>query len=239
MVTELRLKNKARGIITIAPEFASPDLVRIFNKTLTRERVYRSVEMCGKHPEFNTVMLYFMIGVPGERKDDRLAIADYAVEIYNRLQREDGVVIVKFLQYMPKPGTVGQRLAMADPISIDDQVEEIENRLQKLVGPDCFERNFRVLWGESQRMHLESICGRGDRRIGAVLESLYDSYPDLTTIGPEQIQGALAVHGLTQSFYLRQMENDILPWEVINNVDPATERALLQSLDARQLAIGD
>ncbi|MFF5980669.1 B12-binding domain-containing radical SAM protein [Streptomyces olindensis] len=230
MLTELALENEVRGVITVAPEFANAELVRIFNKTLTKERVDRSMEMCGKHPEFNTVMLYFIIGAPGETKQDRLAIADYAVDVFDRLAREDGTVIVKITQYMPKPGTVSQRTEMANPLHTDKKVAEVEERLKGLVGPDAYARHFRVLWGESARMHLESVCIRGDRRIGTVLEDLHDSGVDLSAISPEQLHGALARYGLRQDEYLRRMDDDVLPWSVVDVVDAAQERQLLSSV---------
>ncbi|MFJ5851010.1 B12-binding domain-containing radical SAM protein [Streptomyces sp. NPDC092903] len=234
MLTELALENEVRGVITVAPEFANSELVRIFNKTLTKERVNRSMEMCGKHPEFNTVMLYFIIGAPGETREDRLAIADYAVDVFDRLAREDGTVIVKFTQYMPKPGTVSQRTEMVNPIDTDEKVAEVEERLKGLVGTARYARNFRVLWGESARMHLESVCIRGDRRIGTVLEDLHDSGVDLSVISPEQLHEVLARYGLRQEEYLRRMDDDVLPWAIVDVVDAAQERELLKSLDERE-----
>ncbi|MFD7027452.1 B12-binding domain-containing radical SAM protein [Streptomyces sp. NPDC059917] len=239
MLTELALENEVRGVITVAPEFANAELVRIFNKTLTKERVNRAIEMCGKHPEFNTVMLYFIVGAPGESKEDRLAIADYAVDVFDRLAREDGTVIVKFTQYMPKPGTVSQRTSMANPIYTDEKVAEVEERLRGLVGPDRFARSFRVMWGESARMHLESVCIRGDRRVGTVLEDLHDSGVDLSAISPEQLHEALARQGLRQEEFLRRMDDDVLPWDIVDVVDSAHERELLKSLDEREVVQDD
>ncbi|WP_037788521.1 B12-binding domain-containing radical SAM protein [Streptomyces natalensis] len=237
ILTELHLQNEVRGVITIAPEFANPELVRIFNKTLTRERVNRSIELCSAHPEFNTVMLYFIIGAPSEQREDRLGIADYAVDVFKRLNREDGTIIVKPLQYMPKPGTVGQRLEMADPRHTDAHVEEISRRMRDLVGEEIFDRHFRVLWEESSRMYLESVCGRGDRRVGTILEYLYDAGHDLENITSSQLEEALHHHGLRQNEFLRRMSDKVLPWEVVNNVNPEQERELLKALDERTAAL--
>jgi radical SAM superfamily enzyme YgiQ (UPF0313 family) len=233
LFSELRL-NSTRGIVTIAPEFASPDLVAIFNKTMTPQRVHKSIDLLKENEDFAHIMLYFIVGAPGETRGDRLAIADYAVDIFRRFDRHDGTVIVKLQQFMPKPNTVSQRLAMSDPELTDGYVAEIRDRLRALVGDETYERNYRVLWGESSRLLLESVCLRGDRRIGRILEHLYDDGVDLTVLSGEQLRHALALEGLHHSHYLREVSVDeLVPWEVVNDVDPGQERQLLAALTER------
>ncbi|MFE2944705.1 B12-binding domain-containing radical SAM protein [Streptomyces sp. NPDC059255] len=233
LFTEQNLTAPARGIITIAPEWAAPDLVRIFNKTLTPERVHKAVELCRTHTDFGVIMAYFILGAPGETEADRLAIADYAADLHARLGRDDGAVIIKIQQFMPKPGTTSQRLPMADPDLTDQHVDAIRARLKGLVGAEAFARHFRVLWGESARLHLESICLRGDRRIGHVLEDLHDSHLDLTSLTADQLHAALARHGLRHDAYLRAMDDDVLPWEIVNTVQPEAEQRLRDALAHR------
>lgn len=236
LFSELRL-NSTRGIVTIAPEFASPDLVAIFNKTMTPQRVHKAIELLRENDDFAHIMLYFIIGAPGETPADRHAIADYAVDIFRRFDRQDGTIIVKLQQFMPKPNTVSQRLPMSDPELTDGYVSEIRDRLRFLVGDEAYERNYRVLWGESSRLLLESICLRGDRRIGRILERLYDEDVNLTMLSSEQLHRTLALDGLHHSQYLREVGVDeIVPWEVVNGVDPEQEKRLLQALAKRATA---
>ncbi|WP_329431165.1 radical SAM protein (plasmid) [Streptosporangium sp. NBC_01495] len=237
LFTELQLPGRVRGIVTIAPEFASEDLVAIFNKTMTNQRVRKALELLRDNPDFAHVMLYFIVGAPGESRQDRLRIADYAAEVFSLLGRDDGSVIVKLQQFMPKPGTVSQRLEMADPALVDGYVQEIRERLADLVGAESYRDHFRVLWGESSRLYLESICLRGDRRVGPVLEELYDSGQDLTRLSGEQLREVLAAHGLEHERFLRRLDpHEVLPWEVVNTVDRAQEAKLTQALDARAAA---
>jgi radical SAM superfamily enzyme YgiQ (UPF0313 family) len=236
LFAELNLSG-TRGIVTIAPEFASPDLVQIFNKTMTHHRVHKALDLLRASPDVGHVMLYFIVGVPGETRADRLAIADYAVDVHERLGRPDGTMIVKLQQFMPKPGTAAQRLEMADPDMIDGQIEEIRDRLRALVGAESYERCYRVLWGESSRLLLESVCLRGDRRIGHVLEELYDVGADLTRMSGECLRAALRAHGLDHARYLRRIGlEEILPWEVVNTVDRRQEKQLMEALDHRMSA---
>ncbi|MEV0648339.1 radical SAM protein [Phytomonospora sp. NPDC050363] len=233
LYTELKLEN-TRGIITIAPEFAAPDLVRIYNKTMTPQRVAKAINLCRDSAGIANIMLYFIVGAPGETEADRLAIADYAVEVFENLRSEDGAVIVKLQQFMPTPNTVSQRLDMVDPLLIDGYIEKIQERFVELVGVDAFDRHYRLIWGESSRLLLESVCMRGDRRIGRVLERLHDDGVDFGRISDAEFQQALASHGLVHTRYLRRIPLDeVLPWEVVNTVDVAAERKLIADIDER------
>ncbi|MEU8729359.1 radical SAM protein [Streptomyces tendae] len=233
LFSELKLAN-ARGIVTIAPEFASPDLVAAFNKTMTKDRVNRSLEMLRENEEFAHIMLYFIVGAPGETREDREAIADYVVDVFQRFDRADGTVIVKLQQFMPKPNTVSQRLPMCDPELVDAHIDDIRQRLLELVGSEAYESNFRVLWGESSRLLLESVCLRGDRRIGRILERLLDAGVEFGSISGEQLREALEAEGLNHAYYLGALDvGTPVPWEVVNTVDPAAEVALIETLASR------
>ncbi len=231
LFTELNL-TQARGIITIAPEFASAELLDIYDKTMRPERVNKTIEQC-RGTVINTVMLYFIVGAPGERREDHLAIADRAKEIRELLDRPDAAVIVKLHQFMPKPGTPGQRLRMADPETVERYGDEITDRLRDLVGQEDFDRHYRVQFGETSRLYLEAICLRGDRRVGHVLEDLYDNGMDPTDLPREVLFDALAAHGLDFERHLRHMDDPVLPWHVFNDVDTTTEQALIQALNNR------
>ncbi len=234
LFTELRVPN-TRAVIAIAPEFASADLVRIYNKTLTPERVQKAIGLLRESEAISNVMLYFIVGAPGEAESDRLAIADYAVRVFNELSKNDTTIIVKIQQFMPKPNTVSQRLAMVDPALTEGRIARIRTRLRKLVGNERYERHFRVLWGESSRLLLESVCLRGDRRIGYVLEFLHDSDIDLNDIDSGTLNGALAAAGVSHEHYPREIPAaEVLPWEVLNSVDSAAEASLMSELEMRE-----
>ncbi|RLU82501.1 radical SAM protein [Streptomyces griseocarneus] len=233
LFTELNLA-KARGIITIAPEFTDPDLIALYGKTMTPERVDKAIDRLREASDvINTVMLYFIVGAPGERPEDRLAIADRAKDIRERLHCEDASVIVKIHQFMPEPGTPAQRLPMTDPALLDGYVEEIANRLRSLVGRQAFDEHYRVQYGETSRLYLEAICLRGDRRIGHVLEHLYDNGADFTALTREDLLHAMRLHGLDFARHLRHFEDPVLPWHTVNEADPAEEQRLTDALSKR------
>ncbi|MFE4659191.1 B12-binding domain-containing radical SAM protein [Streptomyces hydrogenans] len=232
LFTELSL-DRARGVVTIAPEFADDDLVALYGKTLKRERVKRAVDLCRDSGRVNVIMLYFIVGAPGETAADRDAVADYAREVRERLGHEDAVVIVKLTQFQPTPGTLGQRLAMADPDTVQAHGRQIAARLRTLAGAE-YERHYRVELPAPARMRLEAVCLRGDRRVGRVLEDLYDAGTDLAAVTRDQLADALAVHGLDFDRHLRHMDDPVLPWQVVDAVNPAAERQLAAALTERE-----
>ncbi|MFH8407620.1 B12-binding domain-containing radical SAM protein [Streptomyces sp. NPDC018019] len=235
LFTELHL-SQARGVITIAPEWAAPDLVALYGKTQTTERIHRALELCRANGNINTVMLYFIIGAPGERRADRLAIADYALDVRQRLGAADTNVIIKLHQFMPKPGTPTQRLAMTDPDTVHAYGNQIRDRVRALVGEADFAAHHRVEQFATSRMHLEAVCSRGDRRIGHVLEDLYDADADLTQVTKDQLVEALARHSLDYDRHLRHMDDPVLPWHVLNHVNRTAEQQLATALATRESA---
>ncbi|MEV5506630.1 B12-binding domain-containing radical SAM protein [Streptomyces orinoci] len=235
LFTELHLAQP-RGVITIAPEWAAPDLVALYGKTQKKERVDRALDLCRTSGKVNTVMLYFIIGAPGERAADRLAVADYARDVHQRLGAPDANVIVKLHQFMPKPGTPTQRLRMTDPDLVWQYGEQIEDRLRALVGEREYANHYRVEQFPTSRMHLEVICSRGDRRIGHLLEDLYDAGTDLSAVTKDQLVQAMAGHGLEYKRHLRHMDDAVLPWHILNHVNPAAEQELAKALAKREAA---
>jgi radical SAM superfamily enzyme YgiQ (UPF0313 family) len=233
LFTELNL-DRPRGVLTIAPEWAAPDLVALYGKTQKRERVDKAVDLCRESGRISMVMLYFIVGAPGERPEDRLAVAGYARDVRRRLGDPDGTVIVKLHQFMPKPGTLSQRLRMADPDVVHGHGEEIAARLRELVGDEEYERYYRVEQFGASRMHLEVVCSRGDRRVGHVLEDLYDAGTDLRTITKSRLVAALEKRGLDYDRHLRHMDDAVLPWQIVSHVDPAAERRFAAALAERE-----
>lgn len=233
LFTELHL-TQARGIITIAPEWAAPDLVALYGKTQKKERIDRALDLCRNSGKINTVMLYFIIGAPGEHEEDRLAIADYARDVRQRLGAPDANVIVKLHQFMPKPGTPTQRLRMTDPDLVWQYGKQIEDQLRTLVGESEYSDHYRVEQFPTSRMHLEVVCSRGDRRIGHILEDLYDADTDLSSLTKDELGEALAKYGLDYDRHLRHMDDPVLPWQILNHVNPAAEEQLAKTLTARE-----
>lgn len=235
LYTELHLPQDRQGVITIAPEFAAPDLVAAYGKTMKQHRVDKALDLVRANGRIGAVMLYFIVGAPGETESDRLAIADYAARVHQRLGG-DVRVLVKLTQFMPAPGTPSQRLEMADPARIAPYADAIRARLQTLVGDDIAATHLHVIFDETARMHREAVLKRGDRRIGHVLEDLYDSGISLDTLTRADLDEALAKHHLDFERHLRPMHGETLPWHIVNTVNPTAEERLADLIAARRRA---
>ncbi|MDT0616474.1 radical SAM protein, partial [Streptomyces sp. DSM 40712] len=105
--------------------------------------------------------------------------------------------------------------------------------LRDLVGEETFAEHYRVQYGETNRLYLEAVCLRGDRRVGRVLEDLYDSGADLTCLDRDVLLKALDDHGLDFQRHLRLIDDPVLPWHTVNEVDPADEQRLLRAIEQR------
>lgn len=233
LFTELRLENQ-RGIVTVAPEFASEDLVRTYNKTMTRARVNKAIDMCRRSGVFSNIMLYFIIGAPGEHESDRLAIADYLVDTFEMMEDPDAVVILKVQQFMPTPNTVSQRLPMTHPDFCDGAVDRIADRLRSLVGDAAYEKNFRVVGADNSRLLLEALCMRGGRVVGGILEDLHDAGTDFSRLTSAELESVLEARGLDLAHFLREIELDEpLPWGVVNTVSAEDETQLMTATRQR------
>ena len=92
--------------LTLAPEAATPNLRKIFNKNITDEDLYKGIEEAFKQG-WNLSKLYFMVGLPTETDDDIDAIARLA---YNVSDLKKGImafgqVDISIAPFVPKAHT--------------------------------------------------------------------------------------------------------------------------------------
>ncbi|MGW5002561.1 hypothetical protein ACWEP8_33440 [Streptomyces hydrogenans] len=57
---------------------------------------------------------------------------------------------------------------------------------------------------------------------------------DLAAVTRDQLADALAVHGLDFDRHLRHMDDPVLPWQVVDAVNPAAGRQLAAALTERE-----
>jgi radical SAM family uncharacterized protein/radical SAM-linked protein len=162
MVAETR-----RSGLTFAPEAASPRLRAVINKWIPDEDL---LEMSGQAYArgWDHVKLYFMIGLPTERDDDILAIADLCERTVRagRRHNRDASVHTGVSTFVPKPFTPFQ---WAPQIGI----EETERR-QRLLSAR-FGRNKAIRFGRhhARETFLEGLVSRSDRRAADLLEAAF------------------------------------------------------------------
>ncbi len=226
----LDLASKVQEIkksgLTFAPEAGSQRLRDVINKGVTADDLLTSVRdafSCG----WNTVKLYFMIGLPTETYEDIAGIAELAravVDVYREVNGHTrGLkVTVSTSTFVPKPFT---------PFQWEAQIPllEIEKR-QKFLKEMLRGKNIFYSWHDGRLSFLEAVFSRGDRKLNRVLQIAhekgcrFDGWSDLFSF--EKWMDAFRDAGVSPEFYAyRERANDeLFPWEI---VDPGIDRRFL------------
>lgn len=226
-VSSLRVKPLPRGLVaalaksgvrtlTIAPEAGCERLRKAIRKGVQEEDILAAVELAEEH-RFPAIKLYFMIGLPGETRDDVAAIADLVREAKARFS---GEVSINATPFVPKGHTPFQWVGMAEADELGARIDMLQSSLRR----DRVQvRADSVPWGR-----VQGVLSRGDRRVGQALAGMQGR----TTL--KAWERALSRFGLDEEMYLRErMPDEPLPWQV---VDMGMAPAFLEKEHARALA---
>jgi len=156
--------------LTIAVEAASEKLRKTINKPITDEDLLNAV-VAAYEAGYKKVKLYFMVGFPGETEEDIRRIVDLSftiARIKRKVDRQTANVSVAISWLVPKAHTplawLGQK-----PKEYFENAKQIilnEKRARKA--------NFLSFkFHEIEASVLESATGRGDRRLGKIIESAW------------------------------------------------------------------
>ncbi len=211
--------------LTFAPEAGSQKMRDVINKGVTEEDLMNAVAAAFKSG-WNSVKLYFMIGLPFETDEDILAIADLAKKVqykYYEITGKRGCkVTVSASSFVPKPYTAFQWFAQND-------IETLR-RKQFLLKDALKVKNITFQYHDAKTSIVEAIFARGDRRLGKVLLTAwqkgarFDGWSDCFSY--DRWLESMAECGLDRDFYAARTrgENEVFPWE---HVQPAVSRKFL------------
>src|SRR5689334_19860083 len=167
-------RNGRRSGLTFAPEGGSERMRKVINKMVTEDDLIRTVAAAYSNG-WRQVKLYFMCGLPTETDDDVLQIADLAKKVIATGRqvtgRNDIRCTVSIGGFVPKPHTPFQWVAQLGH-------EETDSRLAKLRDAVRSDRSFAKAIGfryhDGKPGIVEGLLSRGDRRVGKVIEAVYD-----------------------------------------------------------------
>lgn len=211
--------------LTFAPEAGSQKMRDVINKGVTEEDLMNAVAAAFKSG-WNSVKLYFMIGLPFETDEDLLAIADLAKKVqykYYEITGKRGCkVTVSASGFVPKPYTAFQWFAQND-------IETLR-RKQFLLKDALKVKNITFQYHDAKTSIVEAIFARGDRRLGKVLLTAwqkgarFDGWSDCFSY--DRWLESMAECGLDKDFYAARTrgENEVFPWK---HVQPAVSRKFL------------
>jgi radical SAM superfamily enzyme YgiQ (UPF0313 family) len=186
--------------VTLAPETGSHRLRRIARKHVTDEDILVAAERCAS-VGVQMIKLYYIVGLPCEREEDLLAIADLS----SRVQKAGSFrkVTLTMHPFVPKPHTAYQWAGAPAP-------PEMERRL-KLAGQAVRRANNKLEFtvDSVRNSFIQGVLATGDRRVSALLLEAHRNGGNW--------RAALRDSGLDGEFYTcreRPFE-ERLPWEHI------------------------
>jgi radical SAM family uncharacterized protein/radical SAM-linked protein len=164
------IKKVRAGGLTFAPEAGTQRMRDVVNKNVTEAQLLETAERVFSRG-FDSMKLYFMIGLPTEEDDDVRGIADVgknALDVGKRVRRGRPKVTVSVSTHVPKPHTPFQWCAM-DPL---DEVTRKQGILRDSVRGA---RGLTLRTHDAQSSVLEGVLARGDRTLAGVIERAYDN----------------------------------------------------------------
>lgn len=163
-----RLKKSG---LTFAPEAGTQRLRDVINKNITENDILGTCATAFRGG-YTSVKLYFMMGLPTETDQDIVGIADLAQKIvdlyYSLPERPKGKAVnvsISVANFVPKPHT---------PFQFEPQITREEMmRRQQLLKDSIKSKKITFNYHENRTSFLEGVFARGDRKLGAVIESAY------------------------------------------------------------------
>ncbi len=165
--TAAEIQKVRRTGLTFAPEGGTWRMRTVINKLITEEDLYGAVEAAFSQG-WRRIKLYFLIGLPTERDEDVLGIAELGarcVEIGRRHQ-SSVTVVASVGGFVPKAHTPFQWFGQ-------DTAAELERKVALLRDQARHTRGLTVRWHDPAASVAEGLASRGDRRMGAVIERVW------------------------------------------------------------------
>ena len=215
----LKLRRGGGSSLTFAPEAGTQRLRDALNKNLTEEEILTTCQIAFSGG-WNSVKLYFMLGLPTETDEDVLGIAELVWKViktwkaYASNKKRGLSINLATAFFIPKPFTPFQWEAQISSQEYARRVRLLQDAIKtKMV-------DYRYHGPELSR--LEAVLARGDRRLGAVLEEAVklgaklDSWEEYFRL--DAWEAAFQACGIDPEAYSRRQfeKEDILPWQTIS-----------------------
>jgi radical SAM family uncharacterized protein/radical SAM-linked protein len=210
---------RATGV-TFAPEAGTQRMRDVVNKNVTEEQLLQTAERVFSRG-WQSMKLYFMIGLPTEGEEDVRAIPQVggrARAIGKRVKKALGApgspkVVVSVSTHVPKPHTPFQWCAMDAPEAVQQKQRWLDEEA-RAAGVDLRVHDCDSSW-------LEAVFARGDRSLAPVLERAYragarfDSWEDQKKMNVWE--EAFRLEGVDPAKYLGTIPVTArLPWDHID-----------------------
>jgi radical SAM family uncharacterized protein len=224
--------------LTVAPECASDRMRRAMSKSVANADLYAGMRAAFE-AGWETVKLYFMIGLPGETDDDVRGIAEMANEVCylrKRIRKAPAKVNLSVASFVPKAHTPLQWEAMASAGEL--------TRKQDLVRSGLRSKRIRPRFHDVETSVLEGVFSRGDRGLARVLLEAhargcaFDAWSE--QFDAERWRSAFEAAGIDPALYAHRerASDEVLPWSHLDGGAPAGTLARERDAMREALAAG-
>ncbi len=215
-----KIQQVRKSGLTFAPEAGTQRMRDVINKGISEEDLANATRKAFEMG-WDSVKLYFMIGLPTERYDDLDGIADLAYGVIDTYKDVNGgkirnkfSVTVSTSTFVPKPFTPFQWHGQ-------DTTEEVIEKQRHLI-KKLKNGNIKYNYHDSKTSLMEAVVARGDRKIGKVIYDAFkagakfDGWSEYFNL--DIWKEAMAKNGLDIAFYAnREREyEEVFPWDHID-----------------------
>ena len=222
-----RIQKTRKSGLTFAPEAGSQRLRDAINKNVTEEDLLHTCRLAFKGG-WNTIKLYFMLGLPTETDEDILGIAELANQVlhtwrlYAKNKNRGVRITVSTSCFVPKPHSPFQ---WEQQVTMEEYIRKVH-----LLRDNIKAKNVVYNWHDPQTSYIEATLSRGDRRIGNVIENVWraggrlEAWSDYFSF--DRWMKAFDDAGVDPTFYAHRLrdKDEVMPWD---NVDVGVRRAHL------------
>lgn len=222
-----RIQKTRKSGLTFAPEAGSQRLRDAINKNVTEEDLLHTCRLAFEGG-WNTIKLYFMLGLPTETDEDILGIAELANQVlhtwrlYAKNKNRGVRITVSTSCFVPKPHSPFQ---WEQQVTMEEYIRKVH-----LLRDNIKAKNVVYNWHDPQTSYIEATLSRGDRRIGNVIENVWraggrlEAWSDYFSF--DRWMKAFDDAGVDPTFYAHRLrdKDEVMPWD---NVDVGVRRAHL------------
>lgn len=161
------LHTERHSGFTLAPEAAHEDMRAKIGKRITNDDLFEGCRVAFQ-AGFDRVKLYFLCGLPGERKADLDGIVDLAEEIARlgkQVRGRSTTVVANISNFVPKPQTPFQWNGMQTRDYFQWAHQHLLDRRRL--------RSVELKWHGTESSLLEGVLARGDRRVADAIELVW------------------------------------------------------------------
>lgn len=222
-----RIQKTRKSGLTFAPEAGSQRLRDAINKNVTEEDLLHTCRLAFEGG-WNTIKLYFMLGLPTETDEDILGIAELANQVlhtwrlYAKNKNRGVRITVSTSCFVPKPHSPFQ---WEQQVTMEEYIRKVH-----LLRDNIKAKNVVYNWHDPQTSYIEATLSRGDRRMGSVIENVWraggrlEAWSDYFSF--DRWMKAFDDAGVDPTFFAHRLrdKDEVMPWD---NVDVGVRRAHL------------